>query len=200
MNPQPRPPTFVDYNLGIDDNIEDSQYMCQAVARRALCEIPPGEPYVPPDALPDILLAPYAPQYKWRMPTERMELMCSYLTRRGKENAAKSIKGYHQSHRHCTREDTLSESQMDTLVEKIVSVLKRRGGLYGDIDISRWDWDAICAAYNKEIGGKTNVNVLRCAVVKQRYKYVVAIFRERCKLAAESQPELGEEYWHWLEV
>ena len=196
MNPQSRPPPFPDYNLDIDDNIEDSQFMCQAVVRRALREVPPGESYVPPD----VLLAPYAPQYKWRMPTERMELMCSELTRRGKEIAAKRIKVYHQGYRHCTRERTLSESQMDTLVEKIVGVLKRRGGLYGDLDISSWDWDAICAAYNKEIGGKTNVNVLRCAVVKQRYKYVVAIFRERCKLAAEAQPELGEEYWHWLDV
>ena len=196
MNPQPGPPTFADYNLGIDDNIEDSQFMCQAVVRRTLREVPRGYSYIPPDAL----LAPYAPQYKWRMPTERMELMCSYLTRKGQEQAANSIKNYHQSHRHCARERTLSESQMDTLVEKIVSVLRQRGKLYGDVDISSWDWDAICAAYNKEIGGKTKVNVLRCAVVTQRYKYVVAIFRERCRLAEEAQPELGEEYWHWLEV
>ena len=196
MNPQPRPHPFADYNLDIDDNIEDITYKIQAVTRYALREVPIGESYVPPEAL----LAPYAPQYKWRMPTKRMELMCSDLTRRGKEKAAKSVAGYRQSHRHCTRQVTLSESQMDTLVEKIVSVLKRRGGLYGDIDISSWDWDAICAAYNKEIGGKTNVNVLRCAVVAHRYKYVVGIFRERCKLAAEAHPELGEEYWHWLEV
>ena len=85
-------------------------------------------------------------------------------------------------------------------MEKIVSVLRQQGKLYGDIDISSWDWDDICAAYNKEIGGKTKANVLRCAVVTKRYKYVVAIFRERCRLAAEAQPELGEEYWHWLEV
>ena len=195
MNPQPGPPTF-DYNLGIDDNIEDQSFQCQAMTRFVLRTIPPGESYIPDGTL----LAPYAPQYKWRMPTERMELMCSYLTRVGKERAANSVKAYRQSHRHCARQVTLSESQMDTLVEKIVSVLRGRGGIYGDIDISSWDWDAICAAYNKEIGGKTNVNVLRCAVVTHRYKYVVAIFRERCKLAAEAQPELGEEYWHWLEV
>ena len=196
MNPQPRPPTFADFNLDIDDNIEHIDFKIQAITRYTLREVPIGESYVPPEAL----LAPYAPQYKWRMPKKRMELMCSYLTRRGKEQAAKRVAAYRQSHRHCTRERTLSESQMDTLVGKIVSVLKRRGGLYGDIDISSWDWDAICAAYNKEIGGKTNVNVLRCAVVTQRYKYVVAIFRERCKLAKEAQPELGKEYWHWLEV
>ena len=196
MNPQPRLPTFADYNLALDDNIEDSRYMCQAVVLRTFREVPPGSSHVPPEAL----LAPYAPWHKWRMPTARMELMCSYLTRIGKDKAAKSDEAYHKCHNHCAQQPTLSEYQMDTLVGIIASVLRRRQGLYGDIDISRQDWNAIGVAYNKEIGGKTNLTVLQCAVEKQRYKYVIAVFRERCKLAEEAQPELGEEYWHWLEV
>ena len=196
MKPKPKLPTFADHYLAINDNIEDRRFMCQAVVMKTLRELPPGDTNIPLE----VLTAPYAPQYKWRMPTARMELMCSYLTRIGKEKTAKNDEAYHQSHRHCTQHLTLSESQMDILVEKIVSVLKRRGKLYGDLDISRGDWNAIGAAYNKEIGGKTTVTVLQCAVENQKYKYVIGVFRERCKLAEEAQPELGEEYWHWLEV
>lgn len=44
------------------------------------------------------------------------------------------------------------------------------------------------------------MRVLECAMESERYKYVIALFRERCKAAKEGQPELGEEYWHWMEV
>lgn len=36
------------------------------------------------------------------------------------------------------------------------------------------------------------MGVLECAMESERYKYVIGLFRERCKAAKEEQADLGE--------
>ena len=90
---------------------------------------------------------------------------------------------------------------MDSLVALVVGVIEARGLLYDDdISLSRYDWAAIGHAFDKQFGEKTKLSVLECAMEKKRYRYVIALFRQRCKTAKEQQPEMGEEYWHWMDV
>ncbi|KAL9133638.1 MAG: hypothetical protein Q9175_005179 [Cornicularia normoerica] len=132
------------------------------------------------------------------MPDSRMELMCEYLTRAGKEKQAQCAQAH--NHSHCAQQLALSSRQMEFIVELLVNISKARGRLYGAMTFSRQDWSAITATFNENFGGKTKLSVLECAMRNARYKYVTSVFRERCKVAKEEQPELGEEYWHWMEV
>lgn len=133
------------------------------------------------------------------MPDERMELMCEYLTRVGKEKQAQCNQIY--NHVHCTQHPTLPPDQMDTLVRTLIQKTKSRKQLYdNNISFTRHDWRTISRYFNLRFAGSTKWRVLECAMRKERYKYLIALVRERCKAAKEEQPEMGEEYWHWMEV
>ena len=141
---------------------------------------------------------PKPPPNRWRMPDERMELMCQHLHQAGKE---KQVQDNHlHNHSPCTQHSVLPPDQMNSLINLLIMIIKSRNQLYGNISFSRHDWNAITHAINKGYGGNTRTSVLECAIRTERYKYVITLFRERCKVAKEEQPELGEEYWHWMEV
>lgn len=128
-----------------------------------------------------------------------MELMCQYLARVGQEKQAQHDQARHR--RHCSQQAALLPSQMESLVALVVESIEARGLLYDDnISLPRYDWAAIRHAFNIEFKEDTNLSVLKCAMRKERYKYVIALFRQRCKTAKEKQPEMGEEYWHWMEI
>ena len=131
------------------------------------------------------------------MPDERMELICQYLTRAGQEKQVDS----HHSHKHARCiQPTLLSHEMEFFVELIVGSIKARGQLYSrDIIFTLHDWNIIRQVFSRKFED-TNLSVLECAMRRERYKYVIALFRERCRTAKEEQPELGEEYWHWMEV
>ncbi len=142
---------------------------------------------------------PKPPQNRWRMPDERMELICQYLTRAGQEKPVDS----HQSHKHARCiQPTLLSHEMEFLVEIIVKCIKARGQLYTSnvIIFTLPDWNMIRQVFSSKFEQETNLSVLECAMRRERYKYVIALFRARCETAKEEQPELGEEYWHWMEV
>lgn len=132
------------------------------------------------------------------MPDERMELMCDYMTWVGKERQAKCDQAHNMG--HCTQQPTLAPHQMDSLVRMFINIAKSRKQLYGSISFTQQDWFTVRHAFNLRFGGKTKTSVLECAKRRGRYKYVIALFRERCKAAKEEQPDLGEEYWHWIRV
>ena len=142
---------------------------------------------------------PKTPQIRWRMPDERIELICQYLTRASQEKQLHCD----QAHKYarCTRQPTLLPHEMEFFVRFLVKYIKARGQLYSsNIIFTRRDWNTTRQAFNSKFKEDTNLSVLECAMRKERYKYVIALFRERCETAKEEQPELGEEYWHWMDV
>ncbi|CAF9905452.1 MAG: hypothetical protein ALECFALPRED_000622 [Alectoria fallacina] len=119
---------------------------------------------------------PKRPQNRWRMPDERMELMCQYLAQAGKEKQAQD--NHSRNNSHCTQHCVLPPDQMNSLVNLLTKIIKSRHQLYGNISFSRHDWNAITHAINKRYGGNTRSSVLECAMRAERYKYVIALFRE----------------------
>ena len=83
---------------------------------------------------------------------------------------------------------------MQSLIDTIISVKKARGRLYSAKPTVSWrDWNVVGRAFNEKFGGTVKVDVLECAIWRERYRYEIALFRERCRVAKEEQQELGEE-------
>ena len=89
---------------------------------------------------------------------------------------------------------------MDILVRILIEIVTCRKQLYSSITFARHDWRYIVDIFSHQFKVNTKPSTLECAMRKERHEYVIALFRERCKVAQEEQPEMGAEYRHWMEV